>query len=313
MNDGLMKRTQRRPLPLGALSRRHALVFAACTGLAGITILHQKVRCALAATLHPHADWRAQCNPTTAALGCANIVLYAAVYTPLKQLSVANTWVGALVGAIPPLMGWAAAAGQLEAGAGVLSALLYFWQLPHFMALAYLYRADYAAGGYRMLPIIDATGRRTAGVALRNALYMAPLGALACHLGVTTAPFAWEAAALSGVLAAGAGAFLVQPAQASARRLFLLSLLHLPVLQAASVLHRVPNTAEARAAAPASLAEWKHRHRERLAAEQAPAAQERVQGALLSGSLSFAPFPFLPAPPRVPRAACLAAEPALRS
>ena len=88
-----------------------------------------------------------QANPTTAALGAANIALYAAVYTPLKQISVVNTWVGAVVGAIPPLMGWAAAAGKLEPGAGVLSGLLYFWQMPHFMALAYLYRTDYAAGG----------------------------------------------------------------------------------------------------------------------------------------------------------------------
>ena len=89
----------------------------------------------------------AQTNATAAALGAANIVLYAFVYTPLKQITVANTWVGAVVGAVPPLLGWAAAAGHLEPGAGILAALLYFWQLPHFMALAYMHRADYAAGG----------------------------------------------------------------------------------------------------------------------------------------------------------------------
>lgn len=124
-----MKRTMRRPLPSGLLSPRHALLFAAASAAAGV------------GALHAHA------NGTAALLGAANIALYAGVYTPLKQVSVANTWVGAVVGAVPPLMGWAAAAGHLDPGAGVLAALLYFWQLPHFMALAFLYRADYAAGG----------------------------------------------------------------------------------------------------------------------------------------------------------------------
>jgi protoheme IX farnesyltransferase len=230
-------------------------------------------------------------------------VLYAAVYTPLKQLSVANTWVGALVGAIPPLMGWAAAAGQLELGAGVLAGLLYFWQLPHFMALAYLYRADYAAGGYRMLPLIDATGRRTALVALRNSLYMVPLGFAACALGVTTPPFAWEAAALSAGMAAGAAAFLARPAQASARRLFLMSLVHLPALQLACVAHRVPNTAAARADAPATLSEWSQRHRDALAEERSPPRQDAIRSAL-AGGLSVAPFPLLPVPRTVASLQC---------
>jgi len=249
---------------------------------------------------------RSQVNPTTAALGAANIALYAGLYTPLKQLSVANTWVGAVVGAIPPLMGWAAATGGLQPGAGVLAGLLYFWQLPHFMALAFLHRVDYAAGGYRMLPIVDPTGRRTAGVALRNALYMVPLGYLACELGVTTPPFAIEAATLSGGLAAAAAVFLASPTQGTARRLFLLSLVHLPLLQAACVVHRVPNTEEARAEAPASMQEWMMRHRNRAALE-AEQQRERTLTAVQAGgltTLSVAPFPFL-APPACPaKAAC---------
>ena len=237
------------------------------------------------------------------------------MYTPLKQISVVNTWVGAVVGAIPPLMGWAAAAGQLEPGAGVLSSLLYFWQMPHFMALAYLYRTDYAAGGYvptsrcelstlnahapprfryRMLPIIDATGRRTAGVALRNALYMVPLGFAACAMGVTTPPFAWEAAALSACLAGSAAAFYASRTQASARRLFLLSLVHLPALQLASVVHRVPNTAAARAEAPADLTEWSARLRSALARESSPPPHDVIRTELAGSSV--APFPLLPVP-----------------
>ena len=145
-----------------------------------------------------------------------------------------------------------------------------------------------------MLPIVDATGRRTAAVALRNALYMVPLGFAACALGVTTPPFAWEAAALSGCLAAGAAAFYARPAQASARRLFLLSLVHLPALQLASVLHRVPNTAAARAAAPGSLDEWKARHRALLAAESSPPRLDVLQSSVAGSSV--APFPLLPFP-----------------
>jgi len=92
-----------------------------------------------------------------------------------------NTWVGAVVGAVPPLIGWAAASGScgaMEPAAGVLAAALYFWQMPHFMALAYMARDDYIRGGYRMMshPMYDATGRRLAAVAVRNSIYMLPLG-----------------------------------------------------------------------------------------------------------------------------------------
>lgn len=174
VNDGRMRRTAARPLPSGRMSRPHALAFALLAGAGGVALLADKT------------------NATTAALGAANILLYAAIYTPLKQLSVANTWVGAIVGAVPPLMGWAAATGGLDVGASILAAGLYFWQMPHFMALAWMCRADYAAGGYRMLSLVDATGRRTAACALRNCVYLLPLGLLATWLGVTSPYFALE-------------------------------------------------------------------------------------------------------------------------
>jgi heme O synthase-like polyprenyltransferase len=163
--DALMMRTRNRPLPQGRVTPRHALAFALATGIGGVSILYWKVQ-RLAACM-PHAcrcrrpgfDCRAkrplclsiymchahhpsslqpmrltlhrrlQANATTAALGGANIGLYAGVYTPLKAVSMANTWVGAVVGAIPPLMGWAAASGSLDAGAAALAAALYFWQV----------------------------------------------------------------------------------------------------------------------------------------------------------------------------------------
>lgn len=193
----------------------------------------------------------------------------------------------------------------------MLAALLYFWQMPHFMALAYLYRDDYAAGGYRMLPLVDTAGRRTAAVALRNAAYLVPLGFAATALGVTTPPFAWEAAGLSAALAGGAAAFYARPSQPSARRLFLLSLAHLPALQVACVAHRVPNTAAARAAAPASMQEWAARHRDALAAETAPPRADAVRAAI--AATSAPPFPLLPPPRLMPlhcpsRAACQEGE-----
>ena len=155
--------------------------------------------------------------------------------------------------------------------------------------------------------LIDATGRRTAFVALRNSLYMLPLGFAACALGVTTPPFAWEAAALSACMAAGAASFAASPSSGSARRLFLLSLVHLPVLQTACVVHRVPNVELAREEAKAdTLSAWYRRTRERTHAEET-GRQERMTAALLSGHVSSAPFPFLP------RFACMVRNPLPRA
>ena len=154
-----------------------------------------------------------QVNPLTAALGAGNIALYAAVYTPLKQLHPLNTWVGALVGAVPPLMGWTAATNSVDPGAFFMAGILYLWQLPHFMALAWMCKEDYIRGGYRMLSFADPSGRRTAGVALRNALAMVPLGLAAVHLDLVHSPFVYESVALSGAFALSASAFYARPCQ----------------------------------------------------------------------------------------------------
>uniref|UniRef100_A0A383WJ73 Heme O synthase n=1 Tax=Tetradesmus obliquus TaxID=3088 RepID=A0A383WJ73_TETOB len=222
-NDARMARTCNRPLPAGRLGSRQALLFAALCGVGGLW------------TLAEHT------NPLTTGLGAANIVLYAGIYTPLKQLSIYNTWVGAVVGAIPPLMGWAAAAGELEPGAWLLAAALFSWQLPHFLALAWMCQDDYARGGFRMLPKFDPTGRRTAAVALRHCAFLLPLGAAAAALHVTSPWFAGEAALLAGAMGAGAIAFRANPTAASARKLFRGSLLYLPLLLAALAVHRQPN------------------------------------------------------------------------
>uniref|UniRef100_A0A1D1ZBT9 Heme O synthase n=1 Tax=Anthurium amnicola TaxID=1678845 RepID=A0A1D1ZBT9_9ARAE len=129
-NDSKMKRTRHRPLPSGRLSVPHAVIWASGVGVAGIFLLASKA------------------NSLAAGLAAFNLALYAFVYTPLKQMHPVNTWIGALVGAIPPLLGWAAATGEVSHKGIILSAALYFWQIPHFMALGYLCRGDYIAGGW---------------------------------------------------------------------------------------------------------------------------------------------------------------------
>lgn len=124
-NDSRMKRTSRRPLVSGKISQLHAFIAATTAGCSGVALLALCV------------------NPLTAGLAAGNIGLYALVYTPMKQHSVWNTWLGAIVGAIPPMMGWAAVTGGLGTGGWVMGAMLFSWQIPHFLSLAYMMRADY--------------------------------------------------------------------------------------------------------------------------------------------------------------------------
>ncbi|XP_077244924.1 cytochrome c oxidase 10 [Tasmannia lanceolata] len=284
-NDAKMKRTRHRPLPSGRLSVRHAAVWASSIGVAGTALL----------------AWKA--NVLAAGLAASNLALYAFVYTPLKQIHPVNTWVGAVVGAIPPLLGWAAASGQVSLNGMILPAALYFWQIPHFMALAYLCRNDYAAGGFRMFSLADASGQRTALVALRNCLYLLPLGFLAYDWGVTSEWFCIESTVLTLSMSAAALSFYHDRTTKSARRMFHASLLYLPVFMAGFLLHRLPNTQQ----------EFMMNDPDKLAGHQ-------ISGTELQGSenssyqnkqrknpsgtqarppvayASIAPFPFLPAP-----------------
>lgn len=133
--DAVMERTAARPLVRQLISSNHALLFSLCTGTLGTLSLYYGT------------------NFITALLGFSNILLYAFVYTPMKRQHWFNTWIGSVVGAIPPIMGWTAATGQINPGAFVLSGILYAWQFPHFYALAWRRKADYARGNYHMLPL----------------------------------------------------------------------------------------------------------------------------------------------------------------
>jgi len=170
------------------------------------------------------------------------------VYTPLKPVTHYNTWVGAVVGAVPPLMGWTAAGGELlSPEAALLSGALFLWQIPHFLALAWMYRADYAAGGYEMLPRRDPTGERTAAVCLEYSCYLTALPFAVWASGLTGCMFAVESLAFNGVMLAAAARFVLAPPNARvqqaqyARRLFFASLGYLPLFFGCLLLHQQSN------------------------------------------------------------------------
>lgn len=220
--DGLMERTRQRPLPAGRISPGVALVFAFVASFGGLGILNENV------------------DSLCAGLGTLNLLVYVLLYTPLKPRTSLNTLVGAICGALPPMMGWAAAAHRLDSGAWVLGAILFLWQIPHFLGLAWLYRADYARAGFRMLPVIDPTGRITGPMVVLYCLALLPVGLAMSIVGVT----GWVYAALSLLLGAGLlylGMELAKhKTQRDARRLFLASVTYLPLLLILMLLDPLP-------------------------------------------------------------------------
>ncbi|XP_023941739.2 protoheme IX farnesyltransferase, mitochondrial [Bicyclus anynana] len=208
--DAQMSRTKNRVLVKGLLEPSHAIGFAAATSVTGLSMLYFGV------------------NPLTAALGAGNLILYTSIYTPLKRLSIVNTWLGSIVGAIPPLMGWAGCAGELGAGALVLSALLYSWQFPHFNALSWNLRPDYSRAGYRMMAVTDpALCRR---VALRHTGIITATCLASPYLEVTNMWFAIESLPLNIYFMYLAWQFYKKSDSGSSRKLFRFSLIHLPAL-----------------------------------------------------------------------------------
>jgi protoheme IX farnesyltransferase len=218
--DAKMQRTHRRPLPSGRISRPHALAFGAATATASTAIL------------------AAGCSPLVAGLGALNIGLYSLVYTPLKMKSEWNTWVGSVVGAIPPLMGWAAATGTILAPEAALHAyLMYCWQMPHFFALSWRSRKDYARGGYKMVACNDPTGSRSAALALRYSYYMGAIPIMAALTDTTSYMFAVEGTVVNAYTIFLAHKFYAKPSNATAQKVFLASLWYLPVIMGCMVLH----------------------------------------------------------------------------
>jgi protoheme IX farnesyltransferase len=218
--DSKMSRTKSRPLPMGRLSRNEALIFGVIISITGITILWLTL------------------NALTAALGLLTVISYILIYTPLKQKTIANTWFGGITGALPPVMGWTAARGQLDWEVLPIFALLYFWQLPHFFAIAWMYREDYQIGGFRMLSLVDKTGQRTATHMLLNTalLFVASLSVYLIGQG--------RLLYLTGAILLGLGFFAVitlffrEKSVENARKVFLASIIYLPVLSTILILER---------------------------------------------------------------------------
>jgi len=209
--DARMERTRLRPLPAGRLTAEVALVYGVAVSLLGTFIL---------------LAWS---GPLPAVLAALTILLYVLVYTPMKQVSTLNTLVGAVCGAIPPLIGWAAATGGLETGGWLLFALLFVWQMPHFLALAWMYRKDYERGGLCMLPVADPTGRITFPVTVFFAMLHLPLGLMVTLSGVAGPWFALGSLAL-GLWWCWLGLRLYRShSDRDARRVFLASLVYLPL------------------------------------------------------------------------------------
>ncbi len=211
--DGRMQRTLGRPLVTGQISPRAALTAGImATGLGGSTLFFMA-------------------NPLTAALGVGNVLLYSIPYTLSKPLTEANTWIGAVVGGIPPIMGWTAATGGLVGIEPVIvGSLLYLWQLPHFIALSYMYKKDYARGGFKMVPCADPTGSRTSKILLRYSVYMMALPVAAAALGTTSWMFPIEGFLINGLLLRHALTFRKTPNNGNARKVFMSSLWQLPLL-----------------------------------------------------------------------------------
>jgi len=213
-SDALMRRTRLRPLPANRMAPRHALVFAADACLSGLLILAA------------FTNWLA------AGLCLAAVLIYLLVYTPLKKRSPICTLAGAVCGALPPLVGWAAAAGCLSYSANLLALLLFVWQIPHFLALGWLHRSDYERAGFRILPVTDRSGRSTAWFALLYSLILLPL-ALVLSLSGLTGSLGLVATFAAGLVLVLASLRLYREhSKANAKRLFVATLIYLPVVLA---------------------------------------------------------------------------------
>ncbi|KAJ1988402.1 Protoheme IX farnesyltransferase, mitochondrial [Dimargaris cristalligena] len=223
--DAQMMRTRNRVLVRGALTPLHAFSVGVLSGTAGIVTLATLV------------------NPLTAVLGAANIVLYSFVYTCLKRVSIVNTWVGAVVGALPPMMGWTACLNSLDPGAWLLGIVLYAWQFPHFNSLSWPLRKDYSRAGYRMTVVTNPA--LNARVSLRYSVLLAPLSLLFPYFDVTTWWFALDSMIVNLYLIYRSYQFWQHSSDRTYRPLFFASLVHLPVYLLLLLFHKKPTVEQA--------------------------------------------------------------------
>lgn len=218
--DARMRRTAQRPIPAGRMSTRRGWWFSLVLSAVGVGYLGWLV------------------NGLTAMLGIVALLSYVLIYTPLKRLSSLSTLVGAVPGAIPPMMGWAAITGILEPGAWALFGILFFWQLPHFLAIAWLCREDYGVAGFPMLPVTDPDGSRTARQMILYSLALLPVSLAPTLLELTGLAYLIGAAVLGVLFLAFSFNFARSTSRAAARRVMQYSVLYLPLVLGVMVLDR---------------------------------------------------------------------------
>ena len=218
--DGLMRRTASRPLPSGRLAPAEALILGA------ILIVGSEIYLALLV------------NPLTAVLGVTVIIGYLLLYTPLKTRTTLSTVVGAFPGAMPPLMGWTAATGRVTAGGVVLFAILFLWQFPHFLAIAWMYREDYGRAGIVMLPVVEPEGRVTGQQIVIYTLLLVPISLLPTILGISGLIYFYGAIALGALFLLFSLRAAFSKSRQEARRLLLASVIYLPLLFVLMVVDR---------------------------------------------------------------------------
>jgi len=219
--DALMRRTRMRPLPDGRVSPSDARAFGVVLSAAGLLLLALR------------ANWLA------AAIALATLVVYLAVYTPMKLRTPLSTLVGAVPGALPALIGWTASHGSIAVGGATLFAIVFLWQIPHFMAIAWLYRDDYGKAGFPMLPVIEPEGRRAGRQAVVYSLALVPVSLAPTLVGISGQAYFSTALMLGLALLVLAGRFARTRSEGSARALFLGSITYLPVLWIAMILDRL--------------------------------------------------------------------------
>jgi len=215
--DGLMRRTRMRPLPDGRVSPADAAIFGFALSAAGLALL------AVGANL------------LAALLALATLVVYLIVYTPLKRRTPLATLVGAVPGALPPLIGWTSSHGSVTAAGLALFAIVFLWQVPHFMAIAWMYRDDYGKAGFPMLPVVEPDGRRTGRHAVIFAAALVPVSLVPAAAGLSGTLYGVSALGLGVVLLWLANRFSAMRTDAAARRLFYGSIVYLPLLWIAMI------------------------------------------------------------------------------
>ena len=219
--DAMMRRTRLRPLPDGRVTPSDATTFGLALSVAGLAILAIRT------------------NLVAALLAAATLVIYLIVYTPMKRRTPLATLVGAVPGALPPLIGWTASRGTISIGGLALFAIVFLWQIPHFMAIAWMYRDDYRKAGFPMLPVVEPDGRRTGRHAALFALALVPMTLVPTIVGIAGSLYGGLAVVLGAALVWLALRFAATRSDSSARALFFGSILYLPLIWLAMIFDRL--------------------------------------------------------------------------